>query len=90
MNDYRETTTRIRGKRANIRTYWQRVSGRQVYHAELNVGNWQDGEVELYMGIEGRDPKTLDLAHAVFTSVTFPIPTPVRSAPTGGLPPSVR
>jgi uncharacterized protein YukE len=78
MNDYQETITRIRGKRANIRSYWQRLNGVRIYKAELNVGNWQNGEVELFMAIEGRDPKTPDFAKAVFTSVTFPIPTPER------------
>lgn len=79
MNDYRETTTRIRGRRANIRTYWQRLNGTRIYRAELHVGNWQNGEVELYMGIEGTDLKVLDLANAVFASVTFPVPSPERS-----------
>jgi hypothetical protein len=78
MNDYQEMTTRIRGKRANIRSYWQRLNGVRIYKAELNVGNWQNGEVELFMAIEGRDPKTPDFAKAVFTSVTFPIPLPER------------
>ena len=76
MNDYQETITRIRGKRANIRSYWQRLNGVRIYKAELNVGNWQNGEVELFMAIEGRDPRTPDFARAVFTSVTFPIPLP--------------
>ena len=76
MKDYQETITRIRGKQANIRSYWQRVHGVRIYKAELNVGNWQNGKVELFMAIEGRDPKTPDFAKAVFTSVTFPIPLP--------------
>ena len=48
MNEYQETITRIRGKRANIRSYWQRLNGVRIYKAELNVGNWQIGEVELF------------------------------------------
>ena len=81
MNEYHETTTRIRGKRANIRSYWQRLNGVRIYKAELNVGNWQNGEVELFIAIEGRDPKTPDFAKTVFTSVTFPIPIPESRAP---------
>jgi hypothetical protein len=79
MNDYEESTTRIRGKRANIRSYWEDVKGRRVYRAELNVGNWENGEIELYMRIDGIDLTVLDLAKAVFTSVILPLATPERS-----------
>jgi hypothetical protein len=79
MNNYGESTTRIRGKRANIRTYWQTIDGRRLYRAELNVGNWQNGEIELYMRIEGTDPSVIDLAKAVFASVIFPLATPEQS-----------
>jgi len=78
MNDYEESTTRIGGKRANIRTYWQTVKGKRIYRAELNVGNWEKGEVQLYMGIESNDPAVLDTAREIFKSVTFPLPPPER------------
>ena len=76
MIDYLEGTTRMRGKRANIRTYWEEVKGKRLYRAELNVGNWQNGEIELFMRIEGTDSTVTDLAKAVFASVTFPLATP--------------
>jgi hypothetical protein len=79
MNDYEESTTRIRGKRANIRAYWETVNGRRLYRSELNVGNWQNGEIELYMRIEGTDRTVLDLAKAVFACVVFPLAIPERS-----------
>jgi hypothetical protein len=52
-----------------------------MYQAELNVGNWEQGEVQLYMRIEGRDPKTLAVAKEIFKSVTLPLPPPERSTP---------
>jgi hypothetical protein len=79
MNDYEESITRIRGRRGNIRTYWQTVKGKRIYRAELNVGNWQNGEIELYMRIDGTDPTVLELAKAVFASVVLPLATPERS-----------
>lgn len=78
MKDYQEVTTRIRGKRANIRTYWRTVRAKRIYRAELNVGNWERGEVELYMEFESNDLKLLDLADQIFKSITFPIPPPER------------
>jgi hypothetical protein len=85
MNDYEESTTRIGGKRANIRTYRRTVKGERMYRAELNVGNWEKGEVQLYMRIESSDPAVLDTAREIFKSVTFPLPPPERQ-PKGGLP----
>lgn len=78
MHDYRETVTRMGGKRANIRTYWQTIDARRIYRAELNVGNWEKGEVQLYMRVEGRDPATLETAREIFKSVSFPLPAPER------------
>lgn len=78
MNDYQESTTRIRGKRANIRTYWHTLNAKRIYRAELNVGNWEKGQVELYMGIESSDPAMLETAREIFKSVSFPIPPPER------------
>lgn len=78
MNDYQESTTRIGGKRANIRTYSQTIKGKRIYRAELNVGNWEKGEVQLYMEIESSDPAALETAREIFKSVKFPLPPPER------------
>jgi hypothetical protein len=80
MGDYQEVTTRLRGKRANIRTYWQLTGDKRIYHAELNIGNWEKGQVELYMGLESNDPASLETANQIFRSVVIPIPDP-ESAP---------
>lgn len=81
MNDYEETTTRLGGRRANIRSFSSVKEGKRTYQAELNVGNWEKGEVQLYMRIEGSDSKTLDLAKEIFKSVTLPLPSPERTTP---------
>jgi len=81
MNDYEETTTRLGGRRADIRSFSSLKDGRRTYQAELNVGNWEKGEVQLYMRIEGNDPKTLGLAKEIFKSVSLPMPPPERPGP---------
>ena len=78
MHDYKESVTRMGGKRANIRTYWQTVNGKRIYRAELNVGNWDKGEVQLYVRLESSDPAKLETAREIFKSVKFPLPPPER------------
>ena len=80
MHDYHETTTRLRGLRANIRTYSQNKNSKHSYTAELNVGNWEKGEVQLYMRLESDDASMLPVAEEIFKSVTFPRPSPERSS----------
>jgi hypothetical protein len=79
MHDYHEVTTRLRGRRANIRTYWRNDKSKRIYRAELNVGNWEKGEVQLYLRMDSDDPAMLELADQIFRSVSFPIPSPERS-----------
>lgn len=78
MHDYKESITRMGGKRANIRTYRQTVNAKRSYRAELNVGNWEKGEVQLYMRVESSDPAMLDTVREIFKSVIFPLPPPER------------
>lgn len=80
MHDYHETTTRLRGVRANIRTYSQNENSKPSYMAELNAGNWDKGEVQLYMRMESDDPAMLPVAEEIFKSITFPRPSPERSS----------
>ena len=81
MNDYEETTTRLGGRMANIRSFWSVKNGKRMYQAELNVGNWEKGEVQLYMRVEGSDAATIGLAKQIFKSVTLPLPAPERPGP---------
>ena len=78
MNDYEESTTRIRGQRANIRTYWQNAGSKRSYRAELNLGNWEKGVVQIYMRLESNDPAMLEIANQIFKSINLPLPSPER------------
>jgi len=79
MRDYHETVTRLRGRPANIRTYWYNDKSKRVYRAELNVGNWDKHEVQLYMRLESDDHAMLEIADQIFKSITLPLPSPERS-----------
>ena len=81
MNDYEETMTRLGGRRANVRSFSSVKDGKRTYQAELNVGNWEKGEVQIYMRIEGSDPATIELAKEIFKSVRLPLPAPERPTP---------
>jgi hypothetical protein len=76
MIDYEEATSRIRGRRANIRTYWESKTGERVYHAELYIGNWESRQVDLYMSVNSKERGALDTASQIFKSIVFPLPTP--------------
>ena len=78
MHDYHESTTRLRGLRANVRTYSQTVDSKRVYRAELNLGNWDKGEVQIYMRMETDDPAMLPVAEEIFKSIELPLPSPER------------
>jgi len=72
MKDYQETENRIDGKQANIRTYSQIENGQHTYRAELNIGDWANAKIELYMGVESKNPADLETAKQIFNSVDFP------------------
>ena len=71
MEDYQEIETRIDGRRANIRTYSQIRDGERIYRAELNIGNWEKADVELYMELESKDAGDFEVAQQIFTSISF-------------------
>jgi hypothetical protein len=71
IENYRETETRIDGKRASIRTFSLIRDGERRYRAELNVGDWRKGKVELYMDMESKDRADLAIAKRIFKSVIF-------------------
>ena len=79
MRDYEESLTRLCGLRANVRTYSRTVNSKTTYVAELNVGNWERGEVQLYMRLESDDENMLSVAKEIFKSINFPLPSPERS-----------
>ena len=79
MRDYHEETTRLSGRRANIRTYSYAANSKRAYRAELNVGNWDKGQIDLYLRMESDDAAMLQTAEQIFKSVSFPLPSPERS-----------
>lgn len=72
MQEYHETETKISGRRANIRTYYLTPNRHRLYKAELNIGDWENADVELYMELSGSTPAVLDMAQQVFSSVKLP------------------
>jgi hypothetical protein len=71
MEEYQETETSIDGRRANIRTYFQIREGERIYRAELNIGNWEKADVQLYMEVESKDSADLEVAKQIFNSINF-------------------
>ena len=49
---------------------YERKSG-SVYIVELNVGNWRDNSVDLYMGMESPNRSDIDETKQIFKSVKF-------------------
>ena len=72
MNDYEEVETKIGGKKANIRTFYLNENGKRRYIAELNIGDWANADVELYMEMSGSSHAVLKMAKQIFRSVEFP------------------
>jgi hypothetical protein len=66
-----EVATTIDGERATIRTFTTTRYGSLEYIAELNVGNWHNGDVELYMSIETKNRVDISMARQIFRSVRF-------------------
>lgn len=71
MEDYRETETVIKGRKTNVRTFAQITDGKRLYRAELNIGNWEKAQIELYMELESENPDDLKTAKQIFNSVVF-------------------
>lgn len=80
MRDYRETKTKIGARKATIRTYhtternayYSTEAGETTYVAELHVGDWAKGEVELFMSLESKNSSDLKVAKRIFNSVHLP------------------
>ena len=81
MNDYQEMTTRIGGQKANVRSFSFIKGAEHRFVAELNIGNWDNNQVQFFMHVEGRDSATVELAREIFKSVKLALPSPERSSP---------
>lgn len=72
MNNYREIETKIDGRQANTRTFYLIENGKRKYVAELNIGDWANSNVELYMQVTGDSPDAIEMAKHIFHSIAFP------------------
>jgi hypothetical protein len=71
MENYQETETKIGGRHSNIRTFFQIRNKERIYRAELNIGDWKNANVELYMEVESKNQADLEMAKQIFNSVDF-------------------
>jgi hypothetical protein len=77
MEDYHETKTEISGRKAVIRTYhttdenayYSYQKGQTTYVAELHVGDWANGQVELFMSLEAKSSAAIETARQIFGTV---------------------
>ena len=71
IRSLREDSITIDGKHATVRTFIYQFPRASVYIAELNVGNWRSGSVELYMAINSPNRADIQTAKQIFRSVQF-------------------
>lgn len=71
MRDLREDAITIDGRHATIRTFLYKFERASLYIAELNVGDWRKGQVELYMGMDSPNRADIQTAKRIFKSVEF-------------------
>ena len=67
----REDSITIDGKHATVRTFIYQFPHASLYIAELNVGNWRGGNVELYMAMDSPNRADIQTAKQIFRSVKF-------------------
>ena len=67
----REDSITIDGKHATVRTFIYQFPRASLYIAELNVGNWRGGNVELYMAMDSPNRADIQTAKQIFRSVKF-------------------
>ena len=65
----REDSITIDGKHATVRTFIYQFPRALLYIAELNVGNWRGGDVELYMAMDSPNRADIQTAKQIFRSV---------------------
>lgn len=72
--NYQESTLNIGERKAVIFTYEQEDEGRKSFHAEMYVGNWAAGQVELIMAAASSQEADMKLARQILASVCFAHP----------------
>ncbi len=71
ISNLREDSIVIDGKPATVRTFIYKFPRASLYITELNVGNWRDGNVELYMAMDSPNRADSKIAKRIFRSVKF-------------------
>jgi hypothetical protein len=69
--NYQEEAIKIGDRQAVLFTYEQEDEGRKSFHAELYVGNWAEGQVELIMSGASSDPADIKIVKKILTSLRF-------------------
>lgn len=69
--NYKERLLEIGGRKAVLFTYDQDDEGRKSYHAELYVGDWAEGQVELIMSVASSEASDMKTAQQILPSVRF-------------------
>ena len=68
---FEESVISVGGKKAFLFNYVQNLRGRKRYHTELYVGDFPNGDVELWLAADSGRPADLDIAKKIFRTVEF-------------------
>src|SRR5262245_60237450 len=71
MRNLGEDAITINGRHAMVRTFLYKFERASLYITELNVGDWRNGQVELYMGMDSPNRADIQTAKQIFRSVKF-------------------
>ncbi len=71
MRNLKEEPTAIDGKHATVRTFLYKFERASLYITELNVGDWRNGNVQLYMSMDSPSRADIQTAKQIFRSVHF-------------------
>jgi len=68
---FEESVIEVGGKKAYLFNYVQNQRGRKRYHTDLYVGDFPNGEVELWMRADSWRLKDLEVARRIFRTIKF-------------------
>jgi hypothetical protein len=68
---FEESVISVGGKKAYLFNYVQNLRGRKRYNTELYIGDFPNGDVELWITADSWRPKDLEIAKKIFRTVEF-------------------
>jgi hypothetical protein len=71
MRNLEQDTITIDGKHATVRTFLYKFERASLYITELNVGDWRNGNAQLYMSMDSPNRADIQTAKQIFRSVHF-------------------